>query len=182
MRLFLGIPLPALVVEELMRVSLRYRAAGDGLRWSAPESWHITLQFLGSVEAERLACIRQALHVLRHAPVSIAPGPLDIFDRAGVFFAGIDLTPGLESLQRHITAATLPCGFPPETRPYHPHVTLARSKAGAGALSLRALKERIRRSPVFTRFEASEYVLYESLPGPGSARYEVRDRFQFILR
>ncbi len=182
MRLFLGIPLPAPAVEELMRVSLRYRAADDGLRWSAPESWHITLQFFGNVEPERLACICEALRKLQHARVPVQLDSLGFFDRVGIFFAGVNLTPGLESLQQRVTAATLPCGFPPETRPYHPHVTLARSKAGTGARSFRALKERIRRSTVFTRFEASEYVLYESLPAPGGARYEIRDRFQLIPR
>lgn len=182
MRLFIGIPLPDSAVEELQRVSLRYRAADDGLRWSSSESWHITLQFLGSVEAERQACIRDALRSLKHGPVSIEPGPLGMFERVGVFFAGIDLTPDLKSLQRQVAAATLPCGFPPETRPYHPHVTLARSKGKSGTRSLRALESRTRPSPVFTRFEASEYVLYESLPALGGSKYEVRDRFQLDVR
>ena len=48
MRLFVGIPLPAGVIEELSAISMRLRSSDDGLRWSTPESWHITLQFLGN--------------------------------------------------------------------------------------------------------------------------------------
>ena len=45
MRLFAGIPLAAAVIDELSAISIRLRSNDDGLRWSAPESWHITLQF-----------------------------------------------------------------------------------------------------------------------------------------
>ncbi len=56
MRLFAGIPIAAAVIDELSAVSLRLRSSTDGLRWSAPESWHITLQFLGSTGQEQYDC------------------------------------------------------------------------------------------------------------------------------
>jgi RNA 2',3'-cyclic 3'-phosphodiesterase len=178
MRLFVGIPLPDSSIEELTRISLRYRSADDGLRWSAPESWHITLQFLGKVDSDGLACISNALGTLQHEPVSIQLGSLGFFDRVGVFFAGVELTSELQSLQIKVTTATLPCGFAPETRPYHPHITLARSRGKTGARSLRALQAHIQNVTGFKRFLAQEFVLYESLPTPIGSRYEVRNRFR----
>jgi RNA 2',3'-cyclic 3'-phosphodiesterase len=67
MRLFVGIPLAPAVVEELSAIALRLQAKDDGLRWSAPESWHITLQFLGNTA--EYECIVARLHELRAAPV-----------------------------------------------------------------------------------------------------------------
>jgi 2'-5' RNA ligase len=88
----------------------------------------------------------------------------------------VRLTPQLATLQEHVTAATGLCGFVPETRPYHPHITLARSKK-KGARGLRDLQNRIHRDPVFTHFVAETIALYESLVRPGGSHYEIRERF-----
>jgi 2'-5' RNA ligase len=45
MRLFVGIPLAAQVIEELSAISIQLQSKRDALRWYGPESWHITLQF-----------------------------------------------------------------------------------------------------------------------------------------
>jgi 2'-5' RNA ligase len=174
MRLFVGIPLAAAVIEELSAVSMRLQASEDGLRWSSPESWHITLQFLGSTP--EYECIVARLTELRSPPLSLQLEGLDSFERAGVFFAGVRLTPELEALQQRVTAATGLCGFVPETRPYHPHITLARSKS-KGVTALRALKGRIHREPRFSGFVAEAFVLYESVPGAKGSHYEIRERF-----
>jgi 2'-5' RNA ligase len=132
------------------------------------------LQFLGNTP--QYECIVSRLRELRSPAVAIQLEGLGFFDRAGVFFAGVNLIPELETLQQRVTAATGLCGFIPETRPYHPHITLARSKGKAGR-GLRELKSKIHREPKFSGFVADEFVLYESVPGPGGSRYEVRDRF-----
>jgi 2'-5' RNA ligase len=175
MRLFVGIPLAAAVIEELSAISLRLQSKEDGLRWSAPESWHITLQFLGNTP--EYDCIVERLRELRSPPVPIRLEGLGFFERAGIFFAGVGLTSELQLLQQRVTAATGLCGFIPETRPYHPHITLARSK-GKGAHRLRELKGRIHREPSFSSFVAEEFVLYESLARPTGSQYEIRERFR----
>ncbi len=95
MRLFVGIPLAAAVIDELSAISVRLRSNDDGLRWSAPESWHITLQFLGNTGQEQYECTIARLREVRSPPVPIRLEELDLFERAGVFFAGVRLTPGL---------------------------------------------------------------------------------------
>ena len=181
MRLFIGIPLAASVIEQLEKISMRHRAEGDGLRWSTPESWHITLQFLGSTTEAQYECIVARLHEVRAAPVPIELEELGFFDRAGIFFAGIALTPELLALQQNVTAATRPCGFAPEDRPYHPHITLARSKGRRNTTGLATLKARIRHQPKFERFVAEEVLLYESFTRPTGSRYETRERFHLVL-
>ena len=107
---------------------MRHRVEKDGLRWSMPESWHITLQFLGSTGETQYECVVARLRALHAAPVPIELDELGFFDRAGIFFAGVAFTPELLARQQQVRAATIPCGFTPEERPYHPHITLARSK------------------------------------------------------
>lgn len=179
MRLFIGIPLSAGVVAELAALTARLKSPNDGLRWSAEAGWHITLQFLGQTSADQYACVAAGLRQIGHAPFEIQLEPPGFFDRAGVFFAGVRVSSELIRLQEHVVAATWSCGFVPEDRPYHPHITLAREKGGRHAM--RKLKSRISGEAEFSAFTASEFFLYESFPGPTGSRYEVRERFAMAL-
>jgi RNA 2',3'-cyclic 3'-phosphodiesterase len=180
MRLFIGIPLSLTVVQELSALTERLKSPSDGLRWSSSGGWHITLQFLGNTGAEQYACVAKTLRQIRHAPFEIQLEPPGFFDNAGVFFAGVELSPMMAQLQLLVTAATSPCGFLPEERPYHPHITLARTRGSRGPL--KALKSRVMASPHISSFTAGEFLLYESVPGPGGSRYEVRERFTLAAR
>ena len=177
MRLFVGIPLPDASIAELTAVVRRFRSDDVGLRWPEPESWHVTLQFLGNTGQEQCTCVVERLRQLHLPAVPIELGELGTFERAGVFIVTVRPTYGLVLLQKQVTAATRPCGFDPESRPYLPHITLARSKGNRRGQELRALQAKLQRPHTFTRFAAEEFVLYESFLGPGGSRYEIRQRF-----
>ncbi|HTH53505.1 MAG TPA: RNA 2',3'-cyclic phosphodiesterase [Edaphobacter sp.] len=178
MRLFVGLPLADSLVRELKAVVARLRSKDDQLRWPPPESWHITLQFLGSTRHDQYECLHARLSELQRPPVPIRIDTVDLFDRAGILFAGVRSSQELTSLERHVVAATALCGFLPENRPYHPHITLARSKGRAGQHVLHQLKNRLRSPPEFTASIAEEFLLYESIPTPTGSRYEIRERFK----
>ncbi|MHB1795134.1 MAG: RNA 2',3'-cyclic phosphodiesterase [Acidobacteriaceae bacterium] len=178
MRLFIGIPLAIPVIDELSAISLRHRAEGDGLRWSTPESWHITLQFLGNTSETQYECVVARLRELHVVPIPIEMDDLGFFDRAGIFFAGVALTPELLALQLRVTKITIPCGFTQEDRPYRPHITLARTKGRKNAIGLETLKAKIRQQPKFSRFVAEEFLLYESFTRPNGSQYDIRERFR----
>jgi len=177
MRLFVGIPLAPAVIGELSALTARLKSKADGLRWAAPETWHVTLQFLGNTSPETCACVVARLGELRSPPVHVQLEELGFFDRAGIFFASVALTPELLSLAQRVMAATAGCGFVPETRPYHPHITLARGKGGGRGQPLSALKARIQRQPTFTPFVAGEFLLYESHLSPTGSHYEIKASF-----
>jgi len=181
MRLFVGIPLAQAVVDELTKLTARLRTKDDGLRWSLPESWHITLQFLGNTERDPYECVLARLGEIHLPPLALHLDTLGFFDRAGIFFAGVHPSIELTALERHVVAATTLCGFTPETRPYHPHITLARTKGRAGVEGLHKLKSQLHGSPHFTHFVANEFLLYESQPTPTGSHYEVRARFPLAL-
>jgi 2'-5' RNA ligase len=177
MRLFVGIPLAAAVVDELSATSVRLQSDGNELRWSAPESWHISLQFLGNTGREQYECTVARLHEIHLPPVPILLERLGFFDHAEIVFAGVRLTPELLLLHVRVTVATELCGFVRDTRPYQPHITLARGKGKGQRQALRELKTKVRPQPYFTRFVAEEFLLYESFLGPAGSRYEIRERF-----
>jgi len=177
MRLFIGVPLPAVVIDELSAISRRLRSNDDGLRWSAPESWHITLQFLGDTSLVQYECTAARLREVQVAPVPIALEGLGCFERAGLLFASVKITPELLLLQERVAAATQICGFVPGVRPFQPHITLARSKGNGQRQGLLRLKGSIPREPNFTRFTAYEFLLYESFLDSAGARHEVRGCF-----
>jgi len=181
MRLFVGIPLADAVVCELASVVERLRNkpahASDALRWTEPESWHITLQFLGNATAEQLECLKARLGEVRTEAAPVQLGQLACFDRAGVLFADVAVTPQLAALQHRVVTATARCGFVAEERPFHPHITLARVKGQGRGTDLRKMVQTAGAQPPFTQFPAQEFVLYESQTDPAGAKYEVRQRF-----
>jgi len=177
MRLFVAIPLAAAVVRELSALTNQLKSAQDGLRWSEPESWHITLQFLGNTTADQYSCLIARLAGLSSPPVHIHLEDLGVFDHAAIFHAGVRLTPSLVDLQQRVVAATSLCGFMPEARPYRPHITLARGRRDSASHSLHRLRAKIAHQPAFSSFTAREFLLYQSHLGLGGSRYEILQRF-----
>ncbi|MGB6743362.1 MAG: RNA 2',3'-cyclic phosphodiesterase [Terracidiphilus sp.] len=176
MRFFVGIPLAGFAVAELAPFADRLRSAA-WLRWPAPESWHITLQFLGNTSDEQYNLLTARLAEVHCAAVPIRLGGLGVFDRAGIFYAEVEPTPELVALERRIAAATALCGFERDTRPYHPHITLARGKGPNRARELRGMLASVQSQPKFPRFTAVEFLLYESHLSASGSTYEVRRRF-----
>ena len=178
MRLFVGIPLAPEAVSELAKlvqhIRHEHKSGLAGLRWLPPESWHITLQFLGNTDEAHYNCLIARLAEIRYAEVPLRIEELGAFERAGVVFAGVSITPNLVELAQRVTEATSRCGFVAEERPYHPHITLARAKN-----RINPLRGVERQAPhrQFSSFVAREFLLYESHTQREGAHYEVRARF-----
>ena|ERR1035437_3334348 len=177
MRLFVAIPLAPEVVHQLSSLCGRLRSPGDDLRWSTPETWHITLVFLGNSTDSQLSGIAARLRELHHPHVPIQLEVPGFFERAGAFFAGVRLTSALLLLEQLVEAAAEASGFVLDRGPYHPHITLARSR---NQQSLRKLQKRLEDQPAFRGFVAHEFRLYESFLSPTGARHEIRDRFSLV--
>ena len=183
MRLFIGLALDSAASGTLRQLCDRFEpAGGDSLRWPAAESWHVTLQFLGETSPEQAVCVAARLGEISCRPVPVRLKGLDFFARAGVFFAGVELTQDLLALQQTVAAHTRRCGFEAEERAYHPHITLARAKGRNGSRALQPLRNAVAQTGVRVEsaFIAEEFLLYESVPGPRGSRYEVRARFPLL--
>lgn len=177
MRLFVAIPLVGGVEAEVKRLTARLRPAVPGLRWTQAETWHITLQFLGNANEDQYACLLPGLSELKAAPFSVDFEGLGAFERAGVFFLAVRPSPALVALQKEVTAGTERCGFAQEKRPYHPHITLARTRSGDRNRELRAVLARAGDRVRFDGFVAREFHLYESHLSASGAEHEIKCRF-----
>jgi 2'-5' RNA ligase len=177
MRLFAGLPLPDVATERLTRLRLRLAAPGDGLRWSTPEQWHITLRFFGEVGIEAAAALSQASRQLRSPVPRVCMSELGLFAAKGILFAGIGSSIDLEGLQAEVEQVAAQAGLLPESRPFRPHITLARSRNRAGLTRLQRLGQ-----PTLPAFgseicwQAEEVLLYESALTRQGAEYRVIER------
>jgi 2'-5' RNA ligase len=177
MRLFVGIPLSFKVRAELAAILAPAMSRTDGWRWPSAESWHITLQLLGETPHAKFELISARFRAVQSPAAPIQINELDFFERAGIFFAGVSLSPKLAALYQKVTEAATQSGFATETRAFHPHITLARAKDKIQGPTLRALRERLAVPSAFSPFLAEEFLIFESFLSPAGARYEIRERF-----
>ena len=178
MRLFAALPLSPEAIERLTRFRLRLSGPNDGLRWSTPEQWHITLQFYGEVDEERARCLAGAFthFIVQRAPEVVLDG-LERFPAKGILYASVALSPSLQLLQSDVAELGRTCGFVPEPRPFRPHITLARSKGRTGFGTLdRLARPELPSFGTEIRWMADELLLLRSVLRPQGAEYVVTAR------
>lgn len=185
MRLFVAIDLaPELkaVVDELM-AELRRARVRSTPGWVRSENLHFTMQFLGEVEESRLAAIEAAV-----AGVAAGQPPFDVElagwgvfpnrQRPRVLWLGCaEPVAPMVRLADAVARALEPLGFPRETRPFHPHLTLARMREGQLEEALVRRLE-MRASGSLGRMRAEALQLYESRLHPDGARYVRRGSYR----
>ncbi len=180
-RLFIAVPVPKDVGSAIGRVMDDVRVAlgedGRRIRWVQLEGLHVTLRFLGPTPAGRVDEIAAALDraatdeeafEIRFAGAGAFPDG----DRPRALWLGIQS--GAEHLGRLAAAfeASLSvAGWPVESRPFRPHLTIARTDGvRAGPAAATALEQAA--SVLNTGFRADRVVLYRSHLGSGPARYQ----------
>ncbi len=185
-RLFVALEPPEPVRRRLAAIAVELRRdagrAGDEIRWVAPENVHLTLQFLGAVPEERVPDVEA---VLRDAAAGARPLALEVRGAGGfpnarrprVLWAGLtgDIAP-LAALAAEVGRRLAPLGFPPEERPFSPHLTLGRARDRRGAPGLAGALAGAAQADG-TPWRASELTLFESHLSPKGPRYEVVARF-----
>lgn len=93
-------------------------------------NYHITLEFIGTADADLRARLETAAGRLSLAGFRMRLQRFGHWPRARVVWLGPDhLPPELLALAYQLRAVSEVCGLQPEQRPYRPHVTLVR-KAG----------------------------------------------------
>ncbi len=127
----------ALCLDEPVRAALaaeieRLRPLSRAVAWVPSQNLHLTLKFLGQQDDERLA---EAVCALEEAAAGRAPFALTLY--------GLGAFPGMEqprilwvgvaegalhvrALQAEVEAALERRQFTPESRPWHPHLTIGR--------------------------------------------------------
>lgn len=93
----------------------------------APERWHLTLAFIGSVDATLRVCLEAAADSVQGTPFELELRALGYWKRPRVIWlAPLSCPPELQQLVTELRQALQVCGYEPESRPYMPHMTLMR--------------------------------------------------------
>ena len=146
-------------------------------RWVPAVNLHITLWFLGEVEADRVPRICESVSVPFDVPrFTLRAGGLGAFPSSGpprVFWMGV--TTGGESLaalHTRLASRLAPLGFEPERRAYSAHLTLARVRdvARGAAADVRRLLAGI--TAEAGSMEVSAATLFRSRVSSRGAAYE----------
>jgi len=169
-RVFFAIPLP-----ETVRVAVAEMQAERlaGARWTWPEQMHLTLRFLGDVEAERVERLARRVREIRVEAFPLPIEGIGVFPPRGrpkVLWAGVGSGhPRLYQLRQRLDDALLAEGVEADLRAFVPHITLARLEGAKPAAVAAYLKRRrLYQGPLF---QADRFVLFESRLGPEGARH-----------
>lgn len=138
-RLFVAVDLAdaarARIVDgtRALRAALRHAGIDGAFRWVAPENLHVTLRFLGDVDDEAVPDIVGAFQTVTAEARTLAFGrPATFPPRGRPRVLHVPVASGVEflaGLRDGVDRALAPvCRWETETRPFAPHLTLARSR------------------------------------------------------
>ena len=181
MRLFTAIDLPGELVATLARLIDQLRPSAR-INWSAPANLHITTKFIGEWPDNDLDRLTRALETLApREPIPIAMRGVGFFPNPHsprLFWAAVHAGPELAALARDTDAALAGIGVPADTKPFSPHLTLARIKAPA---KMQPLREAIAALPFtgFGAFTPDRFYLYRSELKPTGSVYTKLSDFPF---
>jgi 2'-5' RNA ligase len=151
MRLFVAVEVaPAVVaaaaalIERLRERAIRL-APRSRITWVTPDRLHLTVRFIGHVDADRADAVRRVLaSPLAQAPFDLALAGVGTFPPKGpprVVWSGVTDGRGpLLAIEQHVSERLARAGIAAEDRPYNPHLTLARVREAGGLRSVALLE------------------------------------------
>lgn len=151
--------------------------AGREIRWLPAENVHLTLQFLGAVPEPRVVEVAAAVAAAAAAGLPLAlevrgAGGFPNARRPRVVWLGLGGdVPALAAIVQDLGRRLAPLGFPPEERPFSPHLTVGRARDGRGAPGLGGALAHVAEAEGVA-WRAHDLVLFESHLSPKGPRYE----------
>jgi len=160
-RSFIAIELSAELRKELHQLEDRLKSSGQSpVKWVNPDNVHLTLKFLGNIDVNSIKGIVSALEKVAQvaSPFRLSVNNMGVFpSEKGARVAWVGLSGDVDrllQLQRHIEFGLENLGFPPESRAFTPHLTLARFHKGTTSDE----RQRFSRVVTNTRFEATSTI------------------------
>ena len=165
MSLFVAIKPPERAREDLHDAIDRVRKplTSIDLHWQPVERWHVTMAFLGDQDDEAdeavAACVDEV--AASTATVQLALGGAGSFGRQVLWIGIRDDTAGLSVIARTLHSRLRAARFPVEKRPWHPHLTVARTRGTDARPAVRYLE-----GYMGPEWELAELIVIRSEGGP----------------
>ncbi len=178
MRLFVAINLPDDVRTAVREAVRPLEERGLPARWLDPDSYHVTMKFIGEVRPGReepcVEVLRRVCSAYRPADLSLGEvGAFPSLRRPNVLWVGVERTPQLRALKHDLEHGYASLGIDRETRAFRPHVTVARAHDEANAGEFRLLEDLAREIDVDASFTAEHLDLMRSRLRSDGAVYSV---------
>ena len=175
MRLFIAAELPDELVCALSETSAALRESVRG-RFVAPDSYHVTLAFIGELEGSRITEVEEALASACEGvdPIPVELGELGSFGRprkATLWQAVCDPTGELARLATRLREGLSHAGVPFDGKAFKAHVTLMRSADLSGGVLPPA---------TFAQGPISSVALFSSDLSGARPRYAPLTRFELV--
>jgi 2'-5' RNA ligase len=170
-RAFFGLPVPEAQRSTLGDYVAECARRAPQFRWTLVGNMHLTVRFLGHLEVAVADQIADRLVDAQLEGFHLRLGEIGSFKRgrlARVVWIGVtEGAPESTQLAAAVESECARVGLEPETRPFSPHLTLARARVRDGA-PLPDLPP----APSIDAWRASELILYQSRLGRAGAVYE----------
>ncbi len=176
MRLFVALNLPKKDRERIHRATRKLRDEELPVRWVGIDGFHVTLKFLGEVRKERVVELEQAIHRVAATTKSFKTkfggfGAFPSVRQPRVIWLGVKANPELRCLKQDLEYSFGDLGYEPETRAFHPHVTLGRAEEREGAGAFRTLDDMLSELDCKGDIKVTTVDLMRSQLGPEGSKY-----------
>ncbi|WP_171051803.1 RNA 2',3'-cyclic phosphodiesterase [Alteribacter natronophilus] len=163
---FIALPVPEEAAAPLIKIQEDYETDERFKTEVHPEDFHITLLFLGGWDDEKRAALWEEMKSRLHeeAVFRLKLREVGFFGRPAeprVLFGGMTYSKALMELQIKVKKLAEKHGFPTESRPFTPHITVAKGYRGDRPLKLHNLPSEL--PPV--EWQAGEVILFKIHPG-----------------
>ncbi len=141
----------------------------EGLKKVNPDNLHVTLIFLGNINAEPEVILRQSVEKISVQPFVLHFERLDFWQKPRILCLSTrSYDPQLSMLVDAIKKKVEQCGIKTEDRPYQPHITLARKACKLIDIGIPSID-----------WKAESFCLVESCSTSNGVQYQVLQRWVF---
>jgi 2'-5' RNA ligase len=165
-RSFIGIFPPKEILTELVRIQDDLKKEPSPIRWEPPEKLHITMKFLGDLTAQQreklCRYLPDALKNFSSFEITLTQaGCFPPKKSPRIFWVGSEQNTNAALVEcfQAIESACAALGFAKDEHPFHPHITLGRTKGIVSAGLIKSL-ESITFEPL--KFRCAEIAVMKS--------------------
>lgn len=165
MRLFYALELDSETKNSIALLQKEIAEYCPDYSFTRYENLHITLCFLGEVEAHSLTILKDILYTLKTPPLCLTLNQLRLFRKrkGDILWLGIEENRELEALQKELSYLLRTNNFVLDEKAFLPHVTLARGVKGRKLPAIKALTVQIERISLIHSHQKHNMLIYTPL-------------------
>jgi RNA 2',3'-cyclic 3'-phosphodiesterase len=179
-RSFIAVDYPPGVKQAILQIieQGKQKIKPGLVRWVAETNLHLTLKFLGELDAKRLDQVIENLHQLADevSPFEYTVSGRGMFPNSThprILWVGAETCPPLTRLAGSVDLAAHKTGLPLEDRPFTPHLTIARVNRDLPNLDLKTIGDSFQHISAdhLGLVQVDHITLYQSQLFPDGAKY-----------